>query len=115
MVAAADSTENIGAVKMKDPTLEHVLEILESQKAHIDKLEKQVALLNNKENNVDNSQDPPIPKDIQKNGTKPSEEINNKELKEKIVVYEERIQVSKLRSSGTTIVQSRTWRTWSVT
>ena len=80
---------------MKDPTLEHILEILESQKVHIDKLERQVVLLANKEND-NGAQDSNINKDIKTSDIKETSATENKELKEKLVLYEERIQVGKV-------------------
>ena len=71
------------------------MEILESQKVHIDKLERQVVLLANKEN--DNGvQDTIINKDIKTSDIKETSATENKELKEKLGLYEERIQVGKV-------------------
>jgi len=70
---------------MKDPTLEQVLEILESQKLQLDKLEKQVGLLSKSGNDTGETE-------IKTSDIKDNSATENIKLKEKVSAYEERIQ-----------------------
>ena len=73
---------------MKDPTLEQVLEILETQKSQIEKLEKQVSILSKTENDNEKGD-----MGIRTSDPKDSTVNENIKLKEKVASYEDRIQV----------------------
>ena len=80
------------------------MELLESQKLHIERLEKQIVVLTNKQN--DNVKDDNAVKNDANNTNKNDNENNNDnmELKEKLQSCEERIQVRrKMQMQGLTI------------
>ena len=73
---------------MKDPTIEQVLEILDTQKSQIEKLEKQVSVLSKTENDNEKGD-----VGVKTSDAKDSTVNENIKLKEKVASYEERIQV----------------------
>ena len=76
---------------MKDPTFEQVLEILETQKSQLEKLEKQVGVLSKTENDNEKGDT-----GVKTSDLKDLTGTENIKLKEKVASYEERIQVSML-------------------
>ena len=73
---------------MKDPTIEQVLEILDTQKSQIEKLEKQVSVLSKTENDNEKGD-----VGVKTSDPKDSTVNENIKLKAKVSSYEERIQV----------------------